>query len=110
MTVYNEPRKNVIRLAIIVLFVIVVVRLFILQVVSSKYRTLADDQGLFRKVVYPDRGIVFDRNKQAVLEITTISDLMVVPNKVTGIDTTAFLSILGHEPSQYRNRRVEIMN
>jgi penicillin-binding protein 2 len=109
VTVYNEPRKNVIRLAIIVLFVIVVVRLFILQVVSSKYRTLADDQGLFRKVVYPDRGIVFDRNKQAVLENTTISDLMVVPNKVSGIDTTALCSILGIDTAQFRKRLVELI-
>lgn len=109
MTVYNEPRKNVIRLAVIVLFVIVIVRLFILQVVSSKYRTLADDQGLFRKVVYPDRGIVFDRNKQAILENTTISDLMVVPNKVSGIDTTALCSILGIDTAQFRKRLVELI-
>jgi len=109
VTVYNEPRKNVIRLAVIVLFVIVIVRLFILQVVSSKYRTLADDQGLFRKVVYPDRGIVFDRNKQAILENTTISDLMVVPNKVTGIDTTALCSILGIDTAQFRKRLVELI-
>ena len=41
--------------------IIIIVRLFTLQLVSSKYKTLADDQGTFRKVVYPDRGLIYDR-------------------------------------------------
>ncbi len=109
MTVYNEPRKNVIRLAVIVLFVIIIVRLFLLQVVSSKYRALADDQGLFRKVVYPDRGMVYDRTKNAILENTTISDLMVIPNKVSGIDTLALCAILEIDTAQFRKRLVELI-
>ena len=60
MSVFNQSRKNVIRLIFIAMFVVIIARLFSLQVVSSKYKLLAEDQGIFRKVVYPDRGIVFD--------------------------------------------------
>ena len=65
MSVNNESRKNIIRLIFISLFVIIILRLFTLQIITSKYKDLAEDQGLFRKVIYPDRGIVFDRKKKS---------------------------------------------
>lgn len=109
MAIYNEPRKNVIRLIFIGLFVIVVARLFMLQVVSSKYKLLAEDQGTFRKVVYPDRGIVFDRNKKAILQNTSIFDLMVTPNKIKNIDTLALCSILSIDTVQFKKKIVELI-
>ena len=69
----TSPRKNVIRLIFVAMFVVVIARLFMLQIVSSKYKILADDQGKFRKIVYPDRGIVYDRNGKVILDNTTIS-------------------------------------
>jgi len=92
--VYNESRKNIIRLIFIALFVIIIIRLFTLQVITSKYKILAEDQGMFRKVVYPDRGIIYDRKKNAILQNTNISDLMVTPNKLKGIDTMELCKIL----------------
>ena len=44
-------------------------RLFNLQVLNTKYSVMADEQGKFRKVVYPDRGILFDRKGKAIFEI-----------------------------------------
>lgn len=107
MPVYNEPRKNVIRLIFISLFVIIIIRLFTLQVITSKYKVLAEDQGTFRKVVYPDRGIIFDRKKNAILQNTNIYDLMVTPNKLKGIDTAALCEILQIDTAQFKKRIVE---
>lgn len=109
MPVFNEPRKNVIRLIFIGLFVIILIRLFTLQVLTSKYKVLAEDQGLFRKVVYPDRGIIFDRNNNAILQNTNISDLMVTPNKIKGIDTLALCAILDMDTAQFKKRIVELI-
>jgi len=92
--VYNESRKNIIRLIFIALFVIIIARLLTLQIFTSKYKALAEDQGMFRKVIYPDRGIIFDRKKNAILQNTNIADLMVTPNKLKGIDTFALCQIL----------------
>jgi len=63
------------------MFAVIIARLFTLQLITSKYKTLADDQGKFRKIIYPDRGIVFDRTGKAILENTTIYDLMVIPSR-----------------------------
>ncbi|MEN9963353.1 MAG: penicillin-binding protein 2 [Bacteroidota bacterium] len=109
MSVYHEPRKNVIRLIFISLVVIIIIRLFTLQVITSKYKILAEDQGMFRKVVYPDRGIVFDRKKNAILQNTNISDLMVTPNKVKGIDTTLLCQILEIDTAQFKKKLIELI-
>ena len=86
------------------MFLIIVIRLFTLQVITSKYKILADDQGIFRKVVYPDRGIVFDRKNRAILQNTTIYDLMVVPAKIKGTDTAALCNILQIDTAEFRKR------
>lgn len=86
------------------MFLIIVIRLFTLQVITSKYKVLADDQGTFRKVVYPDRGIVFDRKNKAILQNTIIYDLMVVPAKIKGTDTTILCNILGIDTTEFRKR------
>jgi penicillin-binding protein 2 len=36
-------------------------------VINKKYSVMADEQGKFRKVIYPDRGILFDRKGRAIL-------------------------------------------
>src|SRR6478672_10732607 len=106
MSVFNQSRKNVIRLIFIGMFLIVIIRLFSLQVISSKYKIMADDQGVFRKVIYPDRGLVFDRKKKSILENTTIYDLMLTPNKLKGIDTTGVCNILGINLDQFNKKVV----
>ncbi len=86
------------------MFLIIIIRLFTLQVITSKYKILADDQGIFRKVVYPDRGIVFDRKSRAILQNTIIYDLMVVPAKIKGTDTAALCNILQIDTAEFRKR------
>jgi penicillin-binding protein 2 len=104
MSVFNQSRKNVVRLVFIAMFLVIVIRLFTLQVIETKYKILAEDQGIFRKVVYPDRGVVFDRKQRAILENTIIYDLMVTPAKIRGTDTAALCRILGIDTAEFRKR------
>ena len=97
MSVYNQSRKNVISLIFIVLCCIIIFQLFNLQVFNTKYSVMADEQGKFRKVIYPDRGILYTTAKgKAVLQNTIIYDLMVTPSKLKGLDTLALCKILGY--------------
>jgi penicillin-binding protein 2 len=107
MSVFNQSRKNVIMLAFAGVFIIILLQLTNLQLFSSGYKVSADNQGLFRKVVYPDRGIVFDRNRKAILQNTTIYDLMVQPNKLKGVDTAALCQILGINTDQFKKKVLE---
>ncbi len=107
MPVFNQSRKNVIMLVFASVFIIIVIQLANLQLFSPKYKIMADDQGRFRKVIYPDRGIVYDRKKRPILQNTTIYDLMIVPNKLRGIDTASLCKILGIDSAQFQRRVVE---
>ncbi|MBK6634156.1 MAG: penicillin-binding protein 2 [Chitinophagaceae bacterium] len=104
MPVFNQSRKNVIMLVFVSMFVIVFLQLINLQLFSSKYRIDADNQGTFRKVIYPDRGIVFDRKGRSILQNTVIYDLMVIPGKIKGTDTAAICSILNIDTTEFQKR------
>lgn len=86
------------------IFGIMILQLLNLQMFSSKYRIMADDQGTFRKVIYPDRGIVFDRKGRAILQNTIIYDLMVVPGKIKGTDTATLCKILNIDAAEFEKR------
>lgn len=109
MPVFNQSRKNVILLVFAGMFVIIILQLANLQIFSSKYKIMADDQGKFRKVIYPDRGIVYDRNRKAILQNMTIYDLMIVPNKLKGIDTAALCRILEIDTAQFAKKVVDVI-
>jgi len=104
MSVFNQSRKNVIMLIFVAMFIVIIARLFTLQIITSKYRILADDQGKFRKIIYPDRGIVYDRNGKVILDNTSIYDLMLLPSKLKGIDTASICAILNIDTAQFNKR------
>jgi cell division protein FtsI/penicillin-binding protein 2 len=105
VSVFNQSRKNVIRLIFIgTVPDVIIARLFTLQVITSKYKILAEDQGIFRKVIYPDRGIVFDRKNRSVFcKIPLSTDLMVSSRKdPKGTDTTTLCNILQIDTAEFR--------
>lgn len=85
---------------------IIIIRLLSLQVLETKYSLLANEQGRFRKVVYPDRGILFDRKGRAILRNTIIYDLMVTPSKIRALnlDTAEFCRILKIDTAEFNKR------
>ena len=109
MPAFNQSRKNVIVTVFTVMFLVIFAQLINLQLFSSELRLQADAQGTFRKVIYHDRGIVFDRHKNAILQNTTIYDLMVTPNKLRGTDTFSICKILGIDTAQFNKKIVELI-
>ena len=85
---------------------IIITRLFTLQIIDKKYSVMANEQGRFRMVVYPNRGILFDRKGRAILRNTTIYDLMVTPSKMRGmhLDTADLCRILKIDTAEFRKR------
>jgi penicillin-binding protein 2 len=102
----NQSRQNVIRIVIGLAFAILITRLFFLQIASSQYDVLALDNAVSKKIVYPDRGIIFDRNGKSILENTLTYDLMVSPNQLSGLDTASICRILQIEKEEFHKRVV----
>jgi penicillin-binding protein 2 len=106
MPVFNQSRSTVIRLIFIGLFLIIVLQLFNLQVLSSKYSELAKENALFPKRVYPTRGIIYDRKGRAILDNTILYDLMVIPAEVKSMDTMELCNLLQIDTAEFRSRIV----
>lgn len=96
---------------ILAIGVIIIFRLLSLQVLDNKYSILADEQGKFRKVIYPDRGILFDRKGKAILRNTIIYDLMVTPRKLREmhLDTLALCKALNIDTTEFKKRMRDII-
>jgi len=104
--VFNQSRKNIIIAMFLFMGLIIITRLFSLQIIDKKYSVMANEQGRFRMVVYPNRGILFDRKGRAILRNTIIYDLMVTPSKLHGmhLDTTDLCRILKIDTAEFRKR------
>ena len=107
MSVYNQNRGGIIQIIIGTIFFLIVAQLVSLQVVSNKYKLAADNNAIFRKIIYPDRGIIYDRKNRALLENTISYDLVVIPNEAKGVDTAALCAILQIDKAEYSKRIVE---
>jgi penicillin-binding protein 2 len=107
MSVFNQSRSTVIRLIILGVFLLIVAQLVNLQLFSNKYKEQALNNAVFPKVVYPSRGIIYDRNSKAILNNTIMFDLVVTPYQVKNIDTMYLCNLLGIDTAVFRKRIVE---
>ena len=83
-----KNRYQVVQTIIIVFAAIFILRLFFLQIISTKYVSLARNNAIKELDVYPTRGLVYDRNNELIVYNEAIYDLMVIPRQAKGIDTT----------------------
>jgi len=104
MPVFNQSRSNIIRLIFAGMFLIIAAQLFHLQIVSKKYQQQAQENALFRKSIYPSRGIIYDRKGRAILNNTILYDLMVTPGQVKNIDTAYLCQLVGIDTTEFRHR------
>ncbi len=106
---YNSNRSRIIQISIGVIFTLIILQLISLQIFSSKYVLAANNNAIFRRIIYPDRGIIFDRKKRALLENTISYDLVVIPNEAKGVDTATLCAILKIDKKEYAKRMVEVI-
>ncbi len=90
-----NPRQYIIKLIFIGVASVILLRLFFLQNFESKYKVMANDIAIYKKVVYPPRGVIYDRKGKVMLSNTTIYDLMVTPRNIKNFDTLQFCNALG---------------
>lgn len=102
---YNlEKRKFVIAGALLVVMLIYVIRLFSLQVGDNDYKKFADNNAFLRKMLYPSRGFIYDRNGQLMVYNQPAYDVMMTPREVLPFDTLDFCETLGITREQYDKR------
>lgn len=99
----NEGRKEIIQIAFVIVGVIFLVKLFFIQVVDERYEGLAQSNAKFREIIYPERGLIRDRNGKLIVYNTPEFDLLIIRNEVKTLDTAAFCEVFSlsrHELQQ----------
>lgn len=65
------------------------------------------DNAIYPKIIYPERGIIYDRKGRAILNNAYMYDLMVTPAEVKGIDTLEFCRMMGIDEPEFKKRIVD---
>ena len=87
-----SSRKFVIMGIFSVVVLVLLIKLFFIQVVNHSYKRSSDNNTLRYITQYPARGKVYDRKGNLLVYNEAIYDLMVIPRQVKNIDTLAFCS------------------
>lgn len=96
MSIAANPRPYILRFIFIGMAVIMLLRLLFLQVFEDKYKIMANDIAIYRKVVYPPRGVITDRKGTVLCFNEVIYDLTMTASEVPkSIDSVQLCNMLG---------------
>ena len=104
-----ESRRLIIGGIAITVVVVYIIRLFTLQLASDDYKKNADSNAFLKKIEFPSRGTISDRNGELMVYNQPSYDIMVVMNEEKGrLDTTEFCSAIGITKEFFIQRMDEI--
>lgn len=103
-----EKRKFVLGGAAVFIIVVYLLRLFSLQMLSDDFKRNADSNAFLKRIQYPARGAISDRNGKLLVYNQPAYDIMVVMNEQLGVDTLDLCESLGITPDWYQRRMNEI--
>lgn len=83
---------------------ILIVRLFVIQIVDDSYKESSDANTMVYDVIYPTRGIIYDRNGQIIVGNKVAYDIIVSPREVKAFDTLALAAALDIDPEVIRSK------
>ncbi len=88
----NRYRNIIIGISIVGL--ILIGRLFTIQILEDKYKIDASNNSMVYDIIYPTRGIIYDRNDKILVGNQLSYDLMVSPRTLKQFDTSLLAKTL----------------
>lgn len=103
-----EKRKYVIAGAVVCVVLVYLLRLLSLQIMSEDYKKNADSNAFLKKIQYPSRGVIYDRNGKLLVYNQPSYDITVVMKEITQLDTVDLCQTLKISPDYLRKRFADI--
>lgn len=103
-----EKRRYVVGAVAVAIVLTYIVRLFTLQLLSDDYRRSADSNAFRKEIVYPSRGLIFDRKGKLLVYNEPSYTLLVTMQDQRGIDTLDFCRTVGITREEYIARMADI--
>lgn len=103
-------RRYVIGGAVFFVALLFIMRLFFLQIMSDDYKKNADSNAFLKKIQYPSRGVIYDRNDRLLVYNQPAYDITVVMKEMVSLDTADLCQTLNLTPEFVRNRFRDMKN
>lgn len=103
-----EKRKYVIGGTAVVIIIVYLIRLFTLQLLSEDFKISADSNAFLKRIQYPARGAISDRNGKLLVYNQPAYDVMVIMKEQQGVDTLDLCESLDITRDWYERRMEEI--
>ena len=103
-----EKRKYVIGGTAVVIIIVYLIRLFTLQLLSEDFKISADSNAFLKRIQYPARGAISDRNGKLLVYNQPAYDVMVIMKEQQGVDTLDLCESLDIAREWYERRMEEI--
>ncbi len=97
-------RRYVFAVAIILLGLVFIIRLFQIQVLDKSYEQYALSNAQSVRVIYPARGLIHDRNGEILVYNKAAYDIMVTPRQLEPFDTTQLCHLLNISRESLKER------
>jgi Cell division protein FtsI/penicillin-binding protein 2 len=105
METSDRSRKLLIGLTIVA--AILLGKIFYIQIIEDKYKINASNNSMVYDIIYPTRGIIYDRNGKIVVGNKVAYDILVTPREVEPFDTLMLADALGVSPDLIRDKMAE---
>ena len=100
-------RKNKLLIGLGTAALILLSKLFVIQIIDDKYKLDADNNSMVYSIIYPTRGIIHDRNGKILVGNKVAYDLLVTPREVEEFDTLRLAAVLDVDPDVIRSKMAE---
>jgi len=87
-------KEYLLAIFIISISLIYLFQLFNLQIFNDDYQLLSESNAIYKKTIYPERGLIYDRNNKLMVANQPSYDLMLIPENLKTFDTLEICSIL----------------
>ena len=87
-------RKNKLLIGLGAVAVILLARLFYIQLINKEFKRDASNNSMVYSTIYPPRGVIYDRNGEILVGNSVCYDILVTPRDVEQFDTLALAEAL----------------
>jgi penicillin-binding protein 2 len=102
-------RRYVIAGIFITIIIILLARLFYIQIIDNRYAIYASNNVRRQYIQYPARGPILDRNGKILVQNEPFYDITVTPRQVKPFDTVEFCKLLGIDRAEFDRRWTKAM-
>ena len=100
-------RKNKLLIGLVAVALILLAKIFYIQIVDDSYKTSAENNSMVYDIIYPTRGVIYDRNGKIIVGNKVAYDILVTPREVQAFDTLMLAEVLDTSVTFIRDKMNE---